>query len=112
MKIYDVFGKNGDSGEQILGSRDTGSHACYLIHGVLKPGEKGRELNPGKGHEELVLVIAGELQLSGQCTGMLKQGQAIHLQGAQSCYAENPGATNAVYVISGGHSESEQGHHH
>jgi hypothetical protein len=56
-------------------------------------------------------VIEGDLQLSGQCTGMLKQGQAIHLQGAQSCFAENPGATNAVYVISGGHSESEQGHH-
>ncbi len=112
MKIYDVFGKNGDSGEHILGSRETGSHACYLIHGVLKPGEKGRELNPGKGHEEIVLVIAGDLLLSGQCTGMLKQGQAIHLQGAQSCYAENPGTTSAVYVISGGHSESEQGHHH
>jgi uncharacterized cupin superfamily protein len=111
MKIYDVFGKNGDSGEQILGSRDTGSHACYLIHGVLKPGEKGREFSPGKGHEELVLVIAGDLQLSGQCTGTLKQGQAIHLQGAQSCFAENKGTIDAVYVISGGHSESEQGHH-
>jgi uncharacterized cupin superfamily protein len=111
MKIYDVFEKAGESGEHILGGRDTGSHACYLIYGVLKPGEKGRELNPGKGHEELVLVIAGELQLSGNFTGMIKQGQAIHLQGEQSCLAENPGAIDAVYVISGGHSESEQGHH-
>jgi hypothetical protein len=112
MKTYDVFGKAGESGEHILGSRDTGSHACYLIYGVLKPGEKGRELCPGKGHEELVLVIAGDLHLSGHYTGTLKQGQAIHLQGAQSCYAENPGASNAAYVISGGHSESEQGHPH
>jgi hypothetical protein len=111
MKIYDVFGKSGVSGEHILGSRDTGSHACYLIHGVLKPGEKGRELNPGTGHEELVLVLAGDLQLSGHYTGTLKQGQAIHLQGAQSCYAENPGAADVSYVISGGHSESEHGHH-
>ncbi len=111
MKIYDVFKKTGESGENILGARETGSHACYLIYGTLKPGEKGRELSPGKGHEELVLVIAGDLQLSGHYTGMLKQGQAIHLQGAQSCFAENPGAINAVYVISGGHSESEQGHH-
>lgn len=111
MKFYDVFGKTGESGEHILGSRETGSHACYLIYGVLRPGEKGRELCPGKGHEELVLVVAGDLQLSGHYTGMLKQGQAIHLQGVQSCYAENPGALNAVYVVSGGHSESEQGHH-
>ena len=111
MKTYDVFGKTGESGEHILGARETGSHACYLIHGVLKPGEKGRVLSPGKGHEELVLVLAGDLQLSGHYTGTLKQGQAIHLQGAQSCFAENPGTINAVYVISGGHSGSEQGHH-
>jgi hypothetical protein len=110
MKSYDVFGKIGESGEYILGARDTGSHACYLIYGVLKPGEKGRELNPGKGHEEIVLAIAGDLQLSGHYTGMLKQGQAIHLQGAQACYAENPGTTNAIYVVSGGHSGSEHGH--
>jgi len=111
MKIYDVFGKAGESGEQILGSRDTGSHACYLIYGVLKPGEKGRELSPGKGHEELVLVIAGDLQLSGHYTGTLRQGQAVHLQGEQSCHVANPGTLNVIYVISGGHSESEHGHH-
>ena len=111
MKSYDVFGKIGESGESILGSRDTGSHACYLIYGVLKPGEKGRELKPGKGHEEIVLAIAGDLHLSGHDTGILKQGQAIHLQGEQSCLAGNPGAINVTYVISGGHSESEQGHH-
>ncbi len=111
MKIYDVFGKSGDSGEHILGSRDTGSHACYLIHGVLKPGEKGRELSPGTGHEELVLVIAGDLRLSGHYTGTIRQGQAVHLQGEQSCDAENRGAINVIYVISGGHSELEHGHH-
>lgn len=111
MKIYDLFGKTGESGEHILGSQETGSHACYLIYGVLKPGEKGRELKPGRGHEELVLVISGELRLSGHYTGTLKQGQAIHLQGEQSCRAENPGMFNVVYVISGGHSGSEHGRH-
>lgn len=111
MKIYDVLGKTGESGEYVLGSRDTGSHACYLIYGVLKPGEKDRELKPGTGHEEIVLAITGELQLSGQYTGTLRQGQAIHLQGEQSCQAGNTGVINAVYVIAGGHSESEHGHH-
>ena len=110
MKSYDVFGKIGESGEYILGSRETWSHACYLIYGVLKPGEKGRELKPGKGHEEIVLAIVGDLQLSGHYTGMLTQGQAIHLQGEQSCHAENPGTLNVVYVVSGGHSET-RGHH-
>jgi hypothetical protein len=110
MKTYDVFGKNGESGEHILGSRDTGSHACYLIHGVLNRGKR-EGVESGRGHEEIVLVIAGDLQLSGHYTGMLRQGQAIHLQGVQSCSAENPGTIDAVYVISGGHSESEHGHH-
>jgi uncharacterized cupin superfamily protein len=105
MKTYDVFGKIGESGEYVLGSQETGSHACYLIYGIVKPGERGRELKPGKGHEEIVLVMEGHLQLSGHYTGMLKQGQAIHLRGEQSCRAENPGVINVVYVVSGGHSE-------
>ena len=111
MKVFDIVAKVSESGEHILGSRDTGSHACYLIYGALKPGEKGRVLSPGKGHEELVLAITGDLRLSGCYTGMLKQGQAIHLHGGESCQAENPGSINATYVISGGHSESEHGHH-
>jgi hypothetical protein len=111
MNIYDVFGKVGESGEYVLGARDTGSHASYLVYGVLKPGEKGRTLSPGKGHEEIVLAITGDLQLSGHYTGILKQGQAIHLQGEQSCYADNPGAVSVRYVISGGHSEPGHGHH-
>jgi uncharacterized cupin superfamily protein len=111
MKTHDVFGKIGESGEYVLGSQETGSHACYLIYGIVKPGERGRELKPGKGHEEIVLVMGGDLQLSGHYTGMLKQGQAIHLQGEQSCGVENPGEINVVYVVSGGHAESASDHH-
>jgi len=49
MKPFDVTNKVGESGEYVLGSRDTGSHACYLIYGVLKPGEKGREFEARRG---------------------------------------------------------------
>ena len=109
MKVYDVFKKTGESGEYLLGSRDTGSHACYLIYGVLKPGEKGRELKPGTGHEEIVLAIGGDLQLSGHYMGMLKQGQALHLRGEETVLVSSEGSLPAVYVIAGGH--SEEGHH-
>ena len=104
MKIYDVAGKAGTSGEHVLGFDETGSHACYLIYGVLKAGEKGRELKPGRGHEEMVLVVKGEVTLTGQCAGTLRQGQAVHLVGEASCLAENRMNTEAVYVIAGGHS--------
>ena len=109
MKIFDVTGNISGSGEYILGSRETGSHACYLIYGVLKPGEQGRELKPGRGHEEIVLVLTGELKLIGQYTGTLKEGQAIHLKGDEGVLAGNMSSAPAVYVVSGGH--SDQGHH-
>ena len=104
MKIFDVFGKVVEAGEQILGSRDTGSHACYLIYGTLRPGEQGRELKPGHGHQELVLALHGDLLVSGHTSGALKQGQAIHLKGEETVTVGNAGGEEAVYVIAGGHS--------
>jgi len=109
MKIFDVVNNLNDSGEYILGSQETGSHACYLIYGVVKPGEKGRELQPGHGHEEIILVLTGDLTLSGLFTGTLRQGQALHLQGDEVLLAENTGAKPVVYIVSGGH--AEHGHH-
>ncbi len=32
-----------NKGEYVFGAEDTGSHACYMIYGILKAGEKGRE---------------------------------------------------------------------
>ncbi len=98
------------SGEYILGARDTGSHACYLIYGILKPGEKARELKPGHGHEEIILATRGDLQCSGHFTGTLKEGHALHLKGEETVLAENRGSGNAVYVVCGGHSDGGHGH--
>ena len=108
MKIFDIIEKVGGSGEYLLGSQETGSHACYLIYGVLQPGEIGRELKPGHGHEEIVLVLQGDMTLTGAHGGTLKQGQALHLAGDETVLAGNAGTTTAVYIISGGHS----GHAH
>jgi len=110
MNIYEVSGKVTGSGEYILGFDATGSHACYLSYGVLKAGEKGRELKPGRGHEEMILVVQGDLTLTGAAALTLKRGQAIHLRGEETCLAENRAGSDAVYVIAGGHSAS--GHEH
>lgn len=108
MKIFDFIGKAGGSGEYLLGSQETGSHACYLIYGILQPGENGRELKPGHGHEELILALQGDMTLTGAHAGTLKQGQALHLAGNESVLAGNSGTVPLVYVVSGGHS----GHAH
>jgi len=110
MKIHDVAGKIAGSGEYILGADATGSHACYLIYGVLKPGEAGRVLKPGAGHEEMVLAVNGDLILHGASMKVLGKGQAVHLSGEETVTAENAGKTEVVYVIAGGHSGEGHGH--
>jgi hypothetical protein len=109
MSTFDVASKVSLSGEYILGAEQTGSHACYLIYGVLKPGERGREIKPGRGHEEIVLLLRGDLSVRGHDAGALEQGQAIHLRDDETCLLDNPGDGEAIYVIAGGHAEG--GHH-
>jgi hypothetical protein len=99
-----------EEGEAVLGLADTGSHACYMIYGIVKAGEKGRVVNPGKGHEEIILAVKGGFNLSGEGQGRLEEGCAFHCAGDTSIYLENTGSEDAVYVISGGH--SEEGHQH
>ncbi len=111
MKIFTVHehSLHSENHEYILGSQDTGSHACYMIYGILGPKEKGRMIKPGEGHEEIVLAVKGNLKVTGRYTGFLQEGAAFHIAGEDECFLENTEDTNAIYVIAGGHSES--GHH-
>ena len=99
-----------EEGESVLGLADTGSHACYMIYGIVRPGEKMRLVKPGKGHEEIILAAKGGFTLSGAKEGRLEQGCAFHCEGDTTIYLSNDGTEDAVYIISGGH--SEDGHHH
>ena len=111
MRIFELKQKasTSENREYILGSQDTGSHACYMIYGLMKAHEKGRVINPGKGHEEIVLAIKGDLYITGYYTICLKEGSAFHIKGDHECFLENKDESDAVYVISGGH--AEKGHH-
>lgn len=109
MRIFEVKSKVSDSGEHILGVEQTGSHACYLIYGTMRPKEKGRELKAGQGHEELFFAARGHFEVTGHFTGTINEGQAFHLKGNQTCWLQNATDEEATYVISGGHSDS--GHH-
>jgi hypothetical protein len=111
MRIFELKQKalTSENREHILGFQDTGSHACYMIYGLMKPHEKGRVINPGKGHEEIVLAIKGALHITGYYTICLKEGYAFHIKGDHECFLENKDESDAVYVIAGGHSEKD--HH-
>jgi len=93
-------------GEFLLGFQETGSHACYMIYGVLRSKEKARSVKPGPGHEEIVLAMKGDLEMMGFYSGCLKEGFALHLEGDQECFLENRGESEAIYIIAGGHSEA------
>jgi len=112
MKKIDIRNRtlSSETGEYVMGIKDTGSHACYMIYGILKPGEKGRLLKPGKGHEEIILAMKGNLVITGDISGQLEQGSAFHLTGETSAFLENPCSDEAVYIISGGHSDHDHNH--
>jgi hypothetical protein len=99
-----------ESGESIFGLEHTGSHVCYMIYGVVKPGQEKRVIKPGKGHEEMVLAIKGNFEISGRICGQLKEGCAFHVGGEDTVYLQNTETADAFYVIAGGH--SQDGHHH
>jgi hypothetical protein len=111
MRIFDLKNKaiHSSRGEFLLGVQETNSHACYIIYGVLRSKEKARSVKPGPGHEEIVLAMKGDLEVTGFYSGDLKEGFALYLEGDQECFFENQAGSDAVYIIAGGHSEA--GHH-
>ena len=111
MKSFELKDKalNSEHSEYIFGFEDTGSHACYMVYGILKPREKGRLVKPGTGHEEIVLAIKGDLEVTGYYSGTLKESSAFHIQGEHECFLENTGEQEAVYIVAKNHSESN--HH-
>jgi hypothetical protein len=108
MKTFDLKNNaiHSERRESLLGFRDTGSHACYMIYGVLKPKEQGRQIKPGPGHEEIVLAMNGDLEVTGFYSGRIKEGSAFLIQDNQECFLENKGESNVIYVIAGGHLEA------
>jgi hypothetical protein len=98
-------------GEYVLGMKDLHTHACYLIYGELGPGEQGRKICPGDGHEEILLAVSGELRLHRDgIPDVLAEGEAVHLKEAENFLISNPAATVARYVLAGGHCPDGHGH--
>jgi uncharacterized cupin superfamily protein len=94
-------------GECILGARVLKTHACYLIYGELSPGEEGRKVSPGSGHEEILMALQGDLEvIEGAATSTLREGEAVHVVEEDALTLANRGAEKAVYVLAGGHSRA------
>lgn len=106
LKTYPLRKIARDEGsEHVLGLKELGTHACYMIYGELEPGEAGREVCPGAGHEEILIAVCGNIEITGQgFKQLLPEGEAVHLKEEETYSIGNPGDSQAVYIMAGGHS--------
>ena len=114
-QIFDLQGRvHREGGETVLGLKDLGTHACYLLYGVVDPEGPARVFKPGDGHEEIILAISGTIVLKGPAGEevTLRPGQAVYLKGAETWEGTCPGETEALYVAAGGHSPGDDHDHH
>ncbi len=112
IKVFDLAGRVfREGGETVLGLKDLDTHACYMLYGVLNPGDPPRLLRPGLGHEEIFLVVSGSIKVEGPGGFQtLQPGQAVYLKDEETLSATAAGPGEARYVAAGGHGEG--GHHH
>ncbi|MEW6347646.1 MAG: hypothetical protein AB1646_01170 [Thermodesulfobacteriota bacterium] len=105
MKSFDVGAlAAGEGGEYVLGMKDLATHACYLIYGTLRPGEGGRRVKPGQGHEEILCAVVGTLLIhTPDEVFTLESGHAVHVREDESFEISNPGPEPVVYIMAGGH---------
>lgn len=93
-----------EGGEYVLGLKDLHTDACYLIYGILQPGEHDRLIQPGEGHEEILCAIDGPLTMhtdSGEVP--LERNHAAHIKEDESFSLSNPSDQPVAYVLAGGH---------
>lgn len=110
MKVINVKDNLYREGEYLVGFEQTGSHACYFIYGLIKK-EDIREVSPGEGHEEIIALIEGSLEVKyNDHSIILNKGQSIYLKGREAVTLKPYNCDLAIYVIAGGHAEDS--HHH
>lgn len=105
MKTYDLAQlAYREGGEYVLGMKDLHSHACYLIYGLVKPGESQRLVKPGEGHEEILCAVTGPVVMNTDAGEVvLAQGHAVHIKETESLFISNHSDQPVVYVMAGGH---------
>lgn len=106
MKVYNLAKMcQNEGGEYVLGAKDLNTHACYMIFGVLAPGQSDRLVKPGSGHEEILIAIDGDIVLNlEKGAQVLAKNEAVHIMEDGEFHISNPGPEPIRYVMAGGHS--------
>lgn len=108
LRVRDCFDEK--FRECIVGPRQTASRGTYLVFGELGAGER-RRIAPGKGHEEILMVISGEGVLEGPSGALsMGEGEALYLDEDFEGELAAPAGEGVRYVASGGHLPGGHGH--
>jgi len=108
LRVRDCFDEK--FSEYIVGPGQTGSRGTYLVYGEVSAGEE-RKVAPGKGHEEILLVLSGAGVLEGTAGELrLAEGIALYLDEDFEGTITAGGEGGLRYVASGGHLPGGRGH--
>lgn len=106
MKTFNLKNKakKEENKEYILGLKDLNTHAVYMIYGTIDKNDNTRKLHPGKGHEEILCITQGKVEVIGPNESFsLKEGEAIHLHENDLYYLKNISDDTSHYILAGGH---------
>jgi uncharacterized cupin superfamily protein len=91
-----------EGGEYVLGMKDLHTRTCYMIYGILEPGERDRLVRPGEGHEEILCAVDGPLTIHSEKGNIeLQKGHAVHVKENVSFHISNPSERAVVYIMAG-----------
>ena len=73
---------------------------AYLGYGFLDPKETNRKEGPKKGHEEIILLLEGEIKINFEDESIiLKDGDAVHLPDGSSVTFDNLTDQKVSFII-------------
>lgn len=78
----------------------------YLGLGYLEPGESGRKARPGRGHEELLYLINGQVQIDYKDEQIiLNEGEVFFIPDGSKVNLKNMKEDRCYFIIAGGHTK-------
>lgn len=86
---------------------------AYLGLCYLDPEEQNRIIGPPKGHEEILLVLEGKIEIKVKDEVIIiDEGEVFYLPDGQKAQVKNLTAQRLYFVIAGGHPQEASHHHH
>ena len=78
----------------------------YLGLCFLEPGESKRKVGPGKGHEEILFLTEGKIQVSINDTDItLNEGEVYFISDGSKAILKNLTERRCYFIIAGGHTK-------